>query len=132
MISHTHIPVFVCVKDGGMLRKRFDFRKHTASIIGQMYEILQCFSFKCLYWSLVDMYVKLRTSDRDYFLPFFNVSCAEVHLVGRQKSRHVYNVGITNDVNVIQVSKNDEVQLLSLSRDICEPMVGLAVKKKNS
>ena len=71
MISHTQIPVFVCVKDGGMLRKRFDFRKHTTYIIGQMYEILRCFCFKRLYWSLVDMYVKLSTSDRDYILAFF-------------------------------------------------------------
>ena len=55
--------VFVCVKDRGMLRKRFDFQKHTTSIIGQMYEILRCFCFKSLYWSLVDMHVKLSTSD---------------------------------------------------------------------
>ena len=84
MISHTQIPVFVCVKDGGMLRKRFDFRKHTTYIIGQMYEILRCFCFKCLYWSLVVMYIKLSTSDRDYFLPFFNIFCAKVHPVRRQ------------------------------------------------
>ena len=55
MISHTQIPVFVCVKDGGFLRKRFDFRKHTASIIRQMYETLRCFCFKRLYWLLVDI-----------------------------------------------------------------------------
>ena len=98
VISHTQIPVFVCVKDGGMLRKRFDFRKHTTSIIGQMYEILRCFCFKHLYWSLGDMYVKFSTSNRDYFLPFFDVFCAEVQPARRQKSGHVYNVGITNDV----------------------------------
>ena len=44
------------------------------------------------------MYVKFSTSDRDYFLPFFDVFCAEVQPVRRQKSGHVYNVGITNDV----------------------------------
>ena len=58
--------------------------------------------------------------------------CAEVHPVRRQKSRHVYNVGITNDVNVNLMSKNDEVQLLGLnlglSSDVCEPMVGSVVK----
>ena len=85
----------MCVKDGGILRKRFDFRKHTASIIRQMYEILRCFCFKRLYWLLVDMYVKFRASDRNYFLPFFDVSYAEVHPVRIQKSRHVYNVGTT-------------------------------------
>ena len=51
------------------------------------------------------MYVKFRTSDRDYFLPFFDVVCAEVHPVRRQKSRHVYNVGTTNDVNMNPISK---------------------------
>ena len=84
MISYTQIPVFVCVKDGGMFRKRFDFRKHTTYIIRQMYEILRCSCFKRLYWSLVDMYVKLSTSNCDYFLPFFDIFCAEVHLVRRQ------------------------------------------------
>ena len=58
--------------------------------------------------------------------------CAEVHPVHRQKSRHVYNVGITNDKNVNPMSKNDEVRLLvlnlGLSCDVCEPMVGSAVK----
>ena len=53
------------------------------------------------------MYVKLRTSDRDYFLLFFDVFCAEVHPVRRQKSRHVYNVGTTNDVNVNPISKSE-------------------------
>ena len=85
-----------------------------------------------LYLPLVDMYVKLSTSDSDYFLPFFDVFCVEVHPVRRQKSRHVYNVGITNDVNVNPVSKNDDVRLLSLnldlSRDVCEPVVGSVVK----
>ena len=58
--------------------------------------------------------------------------CAEVHPVRRQKSHHVYNVGITNDVNVNLMSKNDEVRLLGLnlglSRDVFEPMVGSVVK----
>ena len=88
-LTHTH-HVFVCVKDGGMLRKWFDFENTPLlhCIIGQVYEIL-----RCLYWSLVDMHVKLSTSDRDYFLPFFDVFCVAVHPVRRQKSRHVYNVG---------------------------------------
>ena len=41
-------------------------------------------------------------------------------------------MGITNDVNVNPMSKNDEVRLLGLnlglSRDVCEPMVGSVVK----
>ena len=85
-----------------------------------------------VYWSSVDMYAKLSTSDRDYFLPFFDVFCVEIHPVRRQKSRHVYNVRITNDVNVNPMSKNDVVRLLGLnlglSCDVCEPMVGLVVK----
>ena len=71
-------------------------------------------------------------SDRYFFLPFFDVFCAEVRPVRGQRSRHVYNLGITNDVNVNPMSKNDEVRLLGmnlgLSRDVCEPMVGSAVK----
>ena len=51
------------------------------------------------------MYVKFRASDRNYFLPFFDVFYAEVHPIRRQKSRHVYNVGTTNDVNVNPISK---------------------------
>ena len=38
------------------------------------------------------MYTKLRTSDQDYFLPFFDSFCAEEHPVRRQKSHHVYDV----------------------------------------
>ena len=78
------------------------------------------------------MYVKLSTSDRDYFLPFFDIFCAEVHPVRRQKSHQVYNVGITNDVNVNLMSKTYEVRLLGLnlglSRDVCEPTIGSVVK----
>ena len=84
------------------------------------------------YRSLSDTYVMLMNSDRSFFLPFFDVFCAEVQPVRRQKSRHVHNVGITNDVNMNPMSKNDEVRLLGLnlglSRDVCEPMVGSAVK----
>ena len=42
-----------------------------------MYEILRCFCFKRLNRSLVDMYVKLSTSYRDYFLPFFRCFLCE-------------------------------------------------------
>ena len=42
-------------------------------------------------------------SDRYFCLPFFDVFCAEVHPV--QKSRHVYNVGTTNNVNMNLISK---------------------------
>ena len=44
-------------------------------------------------------------SDRYFFLPFFDVFWAEVHPVRRQKSRHVYNVRSTNDVNMNPISK---------------------------
>ena len=37
---------------------------------------------------------------------FIFIFCAEVHPFRRQESRHVYNVGITNDVNVNPMSKN--------------------------
>ena len=87
---------------------------------------------KHLCWSLSDTYVMFMNSDRYFFLPFFDVFCAEVCPVCRQKSRHVYNVGIANDVNANPISKYDEVQLLGLnlglSRDVCKPMVGSAVK----
>ena len=87
---------------------------------------------KRLCWSLSDTYVMFMNSERYFFVPFFDVFCAEVHPVRRQKSSHVYNVGITNDVNVNPMSENDEVRLLGLnlglSRDVCEPMVGSAVK----
>ena len=81
--SHTHkYRMYMYVwksKDRGRLRKWFDFRKHTASIIGQLYAILRCFCFKRLYWSLVDMYVKLKNSDCWFILPFSDV-CAQVQL----------------------------------------------------
>ena len=44
-------------------------------------------------------------SDRYFCLPFFDVFCAEVHPVRRQKLRHVCNVGTTNDVNENPISK---------------------------
>ena len=66
------------------------------------------------------------------FLTFFDVFWAEVHPVRRQKSRHVYNVGITNDVNVNPMSKRWwglATRLESrLSRNVCEPVVGSVVK----
>ena len=54
-----------------ILRAQIDFQKHTSSIIEQMYEIICCFCFKHLYWSIVDMCVNLSNSNRKYFLPFF-------------------------------------------------------------
>ena len=89
--EHKCMYKFVCVKDRGMLRKWFDFRKHTASTC-IMCEILRCFCFKHLYWSLVDMYVKLSTSDHDYFLTFFDIFCAEVHPVRRDRSHAMFTI----------------------------------------
>ena len=63
---------------------------------------------KRLCWSSRVTYVKHMNFDHYFFLPFFEVFCAEVHVVhpvSRQKSRHVYNVGTTNDVNVNPISK---------------------------
>ena len=74
-------------------------------------------------------------SDHYFFLPF-SMFFVPTYTPFADRShamwRHVYNVGITNDVNVNPMSKNDEVRLLGLnlglSRDVCEPMVGSAVK----
>ena len=125
-LTHTQIPV----KDGGMLRKRFKHHLY----IGQMYEILRCFCLRCLYWSLVDMYVKLSTSRlwSWLFLTILRYFLCGGTPHSQTESRHVYNVGITSDVNVNPMSKNEEVWLLGLnlglSHDVCEPMVGSVVK----
>ena len=72
MILHTQIPLFVSVEDTNfcvfhkcfMLRKQFDFRKHTTSIKCMKY----CAVFVLnVYIGLKFMYVKLSTSNRDYF-----------------------------------------------------------------
>ena len=130
MISHTQIPVFVCVKDVGMLRKWFDARKHTTSIIGQMYQkycavfVLNVYIFS---WYVCQVeYLRSRL-----FLTFF-----QCFLCGGTPRSHTevmpYSVGITNAVNVDPMSKNYEVRILGLnlglSRDVCEPMVGLVVR----
>ena len=47
-------------------------------------------------------------SDRYFCLPFFDVFCAEVHPVRRQKLRHVCNVGTTNDVNENPIKSETE------------------------
>ena len=60
-----------------------------ASIMWQLHEGMFFLFRKRLCWSLSDTYVMFMNSDRYFFLPFFDVFCAEVHPVRRQKSCHV-------------------------------------------
>ena len=104
--------------------KPFECQKFNASIMWQLHEGMFFLFRKRLCWCLSDTYVMFMNSDRYFFLPFSMFFCAEVDPVRRQKSRHVMPcfVGITNDVNVNPMSKNDEVRLLGLnlglSRDV--------------
>ena len=71
MISHTQIPVLFCVCERRGYAQKMVWLPKTHHFYNRtnVWNIA-LFCFKHLYWSLVDMYVKLSTSDRDYFLPF--------------------------------------------------------------
>ena len=125
--SHTHKQVFVCERWGYAQKTVWLPKTH------HLYNRTIALFLLKTFILVISWYVCQVEYLRSWlFLTFFRYFLCGGTPHSQTESRHVYNVGITNDVNVYPMSKNDDVWLLGLnlglSHDVCEPMVGSVVK----